>query len=112
MAKQTIEIEVDVPEGHRFSHAIPPAAFANYRHDGKDAKCCHPCVVFTKIEPVRETRWALLHKSPGYWVLGSLFETEDIPKGDAIKHGLRYVRIELEDDMVVSVALEPAEGGG
>jgi hypothetical protein len=101
MSKQRIEIEVDVPDGHSFSHAIMPDGRANYLHDGQEAKCCYPCVVFTKIEPNRETWFQRIR--PEYTNTTSL-------RMENPSHN-KCLRINFEDGKVVSVALEPLPAG-
>lgn len=110
-----IEIEADVPDGWVAVAYRPPLKGELYLdHRGRIETAAYdfvmPWLILRRVEPKKESRWALLHKSPGYWVLGSFFEDRMYPASEATGPHRRLLRFDLEDDCIVSVALESVEG--
>lgn len=118
MAKERVEIEVDVPEGYEaiaFRAPLPGEKWLSPRgHVLWDTPLTQPRInarlILRKIEPARESRWENLYP------LGSCRGMRHIERSladeTATAGRCAIIRIDYENNVPVNVALEPAEGGG
>lgn len=104
MAKQRVEVEVDVPDGWQAT-----GEFRSGVINGFDTSLIGRLII-RKIEPVRESRWENLY------ALGSCRGMRHINRSladeTAVEGRCAVIRIDYENNAPVNVALEPAEGGG
>lgn len=111
MAKQRIEIDVDVPEGFEATGEFRCAVIGDFyiawpgraARWGMSSPSPAEVVILRKVEPVRESRWG--------WVCCVNTTLEQANSNRHLYSG-PLVRADYEDGKIVSVALESAEGGG
>ena len=119
MAKQRIEIEVDVPEGWVFTgeyrHVQPND---HYMPEPSSAACWladdptdDAYLILRRVEPVRESWWRRV-PNPGSDGRCYLYDSLQAANMVRIIPGERIERIDYENGVPVHVALEPAEGEG
>lgn len=116
MSKQKIEIEVDVPDGweavaeYRCPHKKEPHLTASGVVVAPYAYSEAMAIPLRRVEPVKESRWLNIHNKDAIGHPRSercKCDFHEHPDGRA---GL--IRLDFEDDELVSVALEIVEGKG
>lgn len=118
MAKQKVEIEVDVPEGWEFTGANPRREDRSNHgvHDTENGGRCvdswmevKPCLILRKVEPKRETRWWNLYPEGRPYAIGrNYYHSRGQADSESASGRISVLRMELENDIPVHVELEPA----
>jgi hypothetical protein len=104
MAKQVIQIEVDVPEGFSLGRNEVLDRQAPYIGGKYDYLLG---VTFTKVEPVRESRWLNIHGKDSIGHMRSDKSKCDFHEHPAGRAGL--IRLEFAGDDLVSATVEGVE---
>jgi hypothetical protein len=101
MAKQVIQIAVDVPEGFEISGDF---VLRNVRMDGSAVDGHIP---LRKVEPVRESRWINLYGADS--VTASVFSDRDACDRHSSHTRKAVLRIDYENARPVSATVEGVE---
>jgi len=106
VSQQTIEVDESlIPAGFRATGFGKPRAGQWYEHCGAAHQAFNDFrtdkhLLLEKIEPVRESRWALVYRETSYETL----EKSNVGSGS---HRQGVIRLDYENNKLVAVTLEP-----